>query len=616
MQSEIVNVNKLFINPDQYVIPPFQRGYAWSNEDQWEPLWQDIKNIAERDEEATKITSAKTHFLGAIVLQKLRDGIGTVDQWLVVDGQQRLTTLQIVVAATKAAFAGLNDNGAQSRMRNLLENPAEHRNDSESDAFKIRHTNPNDREDYQAVMSENQPPAAIAKDKGGITAAYYYFVDNIVEWLNANQEQRESRKSALESALTTKMEIVAITIDADEQPHMVFETLNARGEPLQQADLIKNVVMYEAEVVNDERLAGELWGMFTQDRWWNTTSKEGRLTRTQIERFLNYWLNIRQTDEVTANRMAPAFRQTLYSGQWSQMPRLERIKAVCADIRSYGQAYKDMEHDYIAEIAPFTRKMRIMEMGTAIPLALHIWQSDASMDEKLRCYQWLESYLVRRMLCGYISQGINRLFLNIIQDSATSNIESSLLQRLTSRDRSDSRIWPNDDVIIGELTTVAMRGNAARKKMVLTAIEQEMRQPMSEPLSESSDLTIEHVMPQAWETHWVIPTDTEELPAAINQRKQSIQQIGNLTLTTEKMNAHLSNEPWAKKREEIRKISTLTMNREIAEHETWDEETIAQRSRRLAEIICQIWPYPDEPVQEVQQTLDIYSARQAQQQTA
>ena len=592
MQSAIVNVNKLFINPAQYVIPPFQRGYAWGDEEQWEPLWQDIRNIAERDDEVPNIASPKTHFLGAIVLQKLRDGIGTVDQWLVVDGQQRLTTLQIVVAAAKSAFAGLNDNGAQSRMRNLLENPAEHRNDHESDAFKIRHTNPNDREDYQAVMSGNQPSESAAKDKGGITAAYYHFINNVEKWMNDDPEQRASRKSALESALTTKLEIVAITIDADEQPHMVFETLNARGEPLQQADLIKNAVMYEAEVVNDERLAGELWGMFTQDRWWNSTSKEGRLTRTQIERFLNYWLNIRQTDEVTANRMATAFRQTLYTGQWAQMPRLERIKAVCEDIRSYAQAYKDMAHHNIAQIAPFTRKMSIMEMGTAIPLALHIWQSDAPIEEKLRCYQWLESYLVRRMLCGYASNALNNILLNVIHDTAAGDLEKLLVQRLTSRTQ-HSRMWPNDDVVIGELTSAAMRGNAARKRMVLTAIEQHIRQPMGEQLSDTSDLTVEHIMPQTWEQSWNLPEDAEDQQSAINHRKQAIQQIGNLTLTTEKMNAHLSNGPWVKKREEIRKISTLTMNREIAEHETWDEETIAKRSRRLAEIICQIWPYPE-----------------------
>ncbi len=615
MLSEIVNVNTLFVKPAQYVIPPFQRGYAWSNEDQWEPLWQDIKNIADRDEQTANNATAKTHFLGAIVLQKLSDGIGKVDHWLVVDGQQRLTTLQIVVAATKAAFAGLNYTDAQAGMRNLMENPSEHRNDTENDAFKVRHTNPNDREDYQAVMSGNQPSEEIAKAKGGITAAYYHFLNSIENWLNVEPDQREARKTVLECALTTKLEIVAITIDPDEQPHMVFETLNARGEPLQQADLIKNVVMYEAEVVNDERLADELWGMFTQDRWWNNISKDGRLTRTHIERFLNFWLNIRQTDEVTANRMAPVFRQTLYHGQWSQFQRLERIKAVCEDIRSYGQVYKNIELDRIEKIETFTKRIHAMETGTAIPLALHIWQSDVSMEEKLRCYERLESYLVRRMLCGYASNELNKTLIAVIQDTTAGNLECGLLKRLTSRDRNSGH-WPNDAVVIGELTTAGMRGNAARKKMVLTAVEQYMRRTMGEQLSDAGDLTIEHVMPQSWETNWVMPADTDDMPAAINRRKQVIQQIGNLTLTTEKMNTHLSNGPWVKKRDEIRKISTLIMNREIAENETWDEEIIAQRSHQLAEIICKIWPYPDELVRGGQQTLDIYSERQAKHQAA
>lgn len=194
--------------------------------------------------------------------------------------------------------------------------------------------------------------------------------------------------------------------------------------------------------------------------------------------------------------------------------------------------------------------------------------------------KWLESYLVRRMLCGYASNELNKTLMAAIQDTTAGNLESGLVRRLTNRDRNSGH-WPNDAVVIGELTTAGMRGSAACKKMVLTAVGQHMRQPMGEQLSDAGDLTIEHVMPQSWETNWVMPADTDDMPAAINQRKQAIQQIGNLTLTTEEMNAHLSNGPWAKKREEVRKISTLTMNREIAEHETWDEETIAQRSRRL-----------------------------------
>ena len=147
------------------------------------------------------------------------------------------------------------------------------------------------------------------------------------EWLNNQPERRTATADALEETLTRYFEIAVIDLDEDEEPHIIFETLNARGEPLEQSDLIKNIVMYEANVIDNDEQANRLWGFFDGE-WWRQETKEGRLTRIHIDRFLNYWMVMRTLKDVTANRVASEFRKYLGDTQSSiETAASEVIKA-------------------------------------------------------------------------------------------------------------------------------------------------------------------------------------------------------------------------------------------------------------------------------------------------
>ena len=139
------------------------------------------------------------------------------------------------------------------------------------------------------------------------------------------------------------------------------------------------------------------------------------------------------------------------------------------------------------------------------------------------------------------------------------------------------------------------RGMIARRKMVLEAIEVNIRGDESEPLGPTDGLTVEHIMPVKWQQHWPLPTSTENLieDDVLRSRSEAIESIGNLTLTTSKLNSKLSNGPWARKREALMNHSSLLLNRTLLNNatEVWDENAIRERSEYLAEIILQIWPH-------------------------
>ena len=160
----------------------------------------------------------------------------------------------------------------------------------------------------------------------------------------------------------------------------------------------------------------------------------------------------------------------------------------------------------------------------------------------------------------------------------------------------DNSVWPDDFMLRECLTTRPMKGTSGRKKMILEAIETNLRSEKSEPLGETEKLTVEHIMPKRWEKNWPITTDASDEVEAERIRNEAIETIGNLTLTTDKLNSSLSNGQWVVKRKALENHSTLFLNKTLLYNATdvWDEAAIAKRSSDLAKIITQIWPSADE----------------------
>ena len=602
MKAKVLNLRTLFATEVSYRIPQFQRAYAWKMKKQWKPLWEDVSKFAERlldlkgetifdleaGEEIDEGEDSKIppHFMGAIVLQPRGQETGEVVKRLVVDGQQRLTTLQLLIQATKEAFWSIAESDMADRLAPLTLNKRDHWGGDSDNQTKIRQSNLNDQKAFQKAirgLDDGQWPAHLIND------ARKYFKEQVTKWLDAQPANRLARANALEQTLTRHLQIAAIDLDTREKPHFIFEVLNTRGESLTQSDLIKNTVMYEADVVDDAEASKALWGMFDSDEWWRGETKEGRLTRIHLDRFLNYWMVMSTNGDVTADRISSEFSHYMDKNRSSH-----NIHDIAADIRKAGVVYRDIDNLRIPGIETFLQRMKTMELGVVVPPLLWLYTRDIPEENRQRGIRALESYLIRRMLCGYQSQGLNRLFIELLANlkSECPNTADRTIIEFLEKQTVENRSWPRDDELFIKVASEPLKGTVRRRVMVLEAIESHLKSDKTESVV-NSKLTVEHIMPESWENNWPLDETFPNRDEAVEARKQAVQEIGNLTLVTGKLNSSLSNDPWNKKRETLKKHTVLRLNLDLVNdyQPMWDETTIRDRGRHLADKIIEIWPF-------------------------
>jgi len=278
MKSETVTIQNVFQDRRQYTVPFYQRTYIWTQEDQWEQLWEDIREKAE-----ARLTNSKAapHFLGAIVLDpQSREGLIGVDVFHIIDGQQRLTTLQFVLASILLALGDSQQSAYASIVTGCVRNGnPETMHNPETEVFKVWPTfrdrqsfmlalNAGDldqlRARFPAHFTQGGDLRKIGKVHPSALAALWYFSRCFDEWLTFDLTQIKSRTEALILAILRDLKIVSITLEADDDPQIIFETLNGRGAQLHATDLIRNYVFIcaDRDGADSETLYDSLWSPF------------------------------------------------------------------------------------------------------------------------------------------------------------------------------------------------------------------------------------------------------------------------------------------------------------------------------------------------------------------
>ncbi len=600
MKPEKVNPREVFYQPSRMVVPLFQRPYVWSKERQWQPLWEDITRLA--DVLASK-NPAATHFLGAFVVQQLPSTLGAMPEWSVIDGQQRLTTLQILLDSLHSQLEGRGLTMLAAQVEPLIVNPAAFLKKPE-DRYKVWPTNL-DRVGFQSVMSAPAPVDYSSVLPSRLAEAHHYFSNSISEWLD-KAAQIEISAKLLVDAVSGQLEIVSIRLDATEDAQAIFETLNARGEPLSAADLIKNFIFQnhagtEAEV--EVAYLGN-WAEL-ETPWWITPVTAGRVTHPRASWFLWHWLRARLLEDFPIRELFTQFKDYVTSMRTDLSDLLPEIKTAADRYRFVIEGAQTVN-------GPLTRAQwfsyRVGTLDSEVVRPLLIWldeepQVDVPEEDKTQILQYLESWFVRRAIVKAPSQGTNRLMVDLLvhlskqpHDRLPIEVQSYL-----AANKTPVGYWPDD----AEVTTALSGAPAynkylrARLRMILEALEDYRRGypdwnalgmgPIARGVG-----TIEHFLPRKWRANWPGTWSSAEADVKATARDRALHELGNLTLVTQKLNSKVSNGSWATKVEHFQHINDVLLTNDVIQSAPthWDEAAIAARTATLAESILKVWPAP------------------------
>ena len=591
MNTDILTPKDLFQKDVRYTIPPFQRPYVWTQEDQWGPLWEDVRNVAEAYLEALDDTGnneveaeqrTKPHFLGAVVLRQVPVATKDISQREVIDGQQRVTTLQLLLDAIQQICEDSDQQypkGAARRLARLVLNSEDLIGSDETNIFKLWPAR-GDREAFRHAMDNGLAANDFAESL--IVQAHEFFKQQARNWLHDASGPIESRMDALEAAATSLLQLVVIDLESRDDPNLIFETLNARGTPLEQSDLIKNFVLSRAGNLQDG-----IWGDL-DDVWWRKEVSQGRLYRPRLDMLLNYWLAMRTGSDVPHTRVFGEFRKYAYDRD---------VHGVMTDVKTDLAHYRDYETSQgrSPDEASFHYHMDVMQAGAITPALLLLLS--AEVGPRIRAFKALESFLIRRMICRKSGKDYNRLVIELASRLRESGLEQ--VDRVTAgylrEQKAETREWPSDGTLAEAMQSLPLYRmlTRGRLRLVLEGVEGQLRSSgMAEQTDVPRDLTIEHLMPVGWRIdEWPLPEegDGEE---SIDLRNTLVHSIGNLTLATQRLNSSMSNGPWESKREELQQHSVLLLNSELLSEPVWNEDTIMARSRRMAGLVAAIWPGP------------------------
>ena len=611
MEAHILNLKALFQKDVRYVIPTFQRPYVWNQEDQWEPLWNDIRNIAEQyleelgavgDEKQTIAEErAGVHFLGAVVLQQQPTSTAQLEVRHVIDGQQRLTTLQLLLDAAQEVFEKDGHPREARMLRKLVLNDDDLAEGHRDHVFKLWPTLV-DQEPFRRAMRNDLVAAEL--ESAPIVQAHEFFQLQIRQWLfaHADVDVAGRRANGLMTALLGLLQMVVIDLQPRDDANIIFETLNARGTPLLASDLIKNSILHTAAEagLDSDKLYRKYWQGF-DDFWWRSEIRQGRLTRPRIDVYLNYWLVMRTAEEVQSSDVFTRFRR--YSSESDGA-----ITSVMADVASTSDAFRTLQTlaDRTIE-GLFLYRWRVMDAGVVTPVVLWLIINREKMGSAAfhRSLRAIESYLLRRMVCRLTTKDYNRLFLDLIGILRASDPKAAadcIVSHLADQ-TSESRVWPNDQAIEEAFVSLPLYQllTRGRLRLLLEGIEDSLRSPKSEDAHVARGLTIEHIMPQGWRENWPLGSvDSAKALEAAASRDRLIHTMGNLSLVTKQLNPALSNGPWignagkGSKRIALSEHTVLQLNKRVLDSapDAWTEDHIRERSRSLAHLAAHVWPRP------------------------
>jgi uncharacterized protein with ParB-like and HNH nuclease domain/predicted transport protein len=550
------NFTKIINGTTQFVIPVFQRDYKW-NEPQCEQLWKDIIDIANNQ-------SQKGHFIGSIVYIQTGDTSAGFTRWLLIDGQQRVTTLMLLLAAlrdhiTHTKWQGTNNDPTAKKidayfLRNMEE-------DGERQLKLILRRK--DKLTLKAIIEGTELPKNFSEH---IYDNYEYFMDQI-----ANSDP------GLVFRGISRLIIVDVILDKGiDDPQLIFESLNSTGIALSQSDLIRNFVLMRLPVEEQTYL---------YETYWQKIENMFSGSITVFDNFLRDYIALKTqpTKQEKAGDIYISFRRNF-----------EYLKNITGDIESlmmemvkYARYYSafsfvNLSNDSLALSLKYLR--RLVDAPGILVMKLFECYSDLKTLSKTEFVQGLgiiESYIFRRAICGLQTRGYWLVFAKIAYKVTSATPLQDLKVELARK--GDNYRFPSNT----EFYDALYESNIYRLRICKHLLDRIENFEMKE-ISDTSQYSIEHILPQnenlnsSWQEmigdNWV------------DVQKTWLHRIGNLTLTA--YNSVYSDRPFEEKKTISGGFidSSVRLNKFIREQEVWTQNEIKIRSELLTKQALLVWP--------------------------
>ncbi|WP_169811545.1 GmrSD restriction endonuclease domain-containing protein [Nocardia harenae] len=565
MKANETTLRSLLQGERQYVVPLYQRRYSWERR-HLKKLWDDLLTVIETGDDAS-------HFLGSVVLAPSPANTPAgVQGWLVVDGQQRLTTLSILLCAIRDHV-----HAADTRLAAKIDDLyLMNKYASGAERYTLLPTQA-DRASWVALLE--RAPGAGGEDRIGF--AYRYFRSELIA---ADDPDDPSNPARIEQAIAAQLSIVEIAAHQGDNVHRIFECLNHTGQPLTQADLLRNYLFMRMPV-RGERVYEQQW-----------LPLQELLTNEQLETLIWLDLVIHGDDRATQTAAYHAQQQRL------EVLREESlVEQWIIELHRKARSFKKIISPDVEQAPELRRALeRLDRWGAQVvhPVVLRILlahdEGQLDADEAALSLRVVESYLVRRMIAGIASANSNRVLMSLVKELADAVPTAEEIIKILSGNR---KRFPTDQHIREAViaNNFYWSGRGPQRTYVLRCLEEDLSH--KEPVDFSkAKLTIEHVLPQSPTEEWwdMLRTETADGESPEDLHRTVVHTLGNLTLTA--FNSKLANDGFEAKKK-ILEDSGLAMNREIADATRWGSAEIRARGAALAQRVIKIWPGPEDSVE-------------------
>ena len=540
----------------QYIIPVYQRKYSWLAEVQCARLWKDIVNMVKQHKQH--------HFVGSIVSVAEKYSLMGVQKRLIIDGQQRMTTLSILMIALRDYLV---EQGAgeevEENINMVLKNPSR----KGDDAYKMLLTD-TDRD----IMIKLVDKLPIGEDEDSkIYTNYLYFKQKVAEGILTPDEVYES---------ISKLDIVGIVLDRaqGDDPQLIFESLNSTGMDLSKSDLIRNYILMGLDNDEQKSIYNNYWKPFEK----NFPTQDGT---DRMDRFFRDYLTMKKGVFIKFDTIYDVFKDYAENSEFSKQEELAE------DIMIYGDLYTNITSEdkklplSQQALKPIFKEIRILRMEVVYPFLLKVYHDFSkgmiTLDEFVRILKLTIAYVVRRTVCEIPTNSMNKTFTTlkneIRPDDYLNSVEAAFFYLDTYKR------FPDDK---------EFKECLCKRNMYSIRISNYMYVKMENEGNKETipyeGYTIEHILPQNknMRKEWkdALGENYEEIQA------QYINNLGNLTLT--RYNSEMGDKPFSEKLEVYKESAMHMLNKYVVQQTTWNKETIEERASKLAECACKAWEYP------------------------